>query len=133
MFLGIDFGKKYIGTSLADENLKIASPYKVFIELKEQDLFKKLNNIILEKNIIKIIVGYPIGLSGKETAQTRKTSVFIKKLKKETNIKVVESDERFTSKIADNSLKNMKNKQAKIFSHAVAAAIILQDYLDYNK
>ena len=120
--LGIDYGSKYVGIAIANIKLKIATPYKI---LKNNNVFfKELENIILQNNINKLVVGYPIGLSGKKTQQTRIIDKFIQELKQQVHIPVISFDERFTSKIADNLLSNKKP------NHAVAANIILQDYLD---
>ena len=75
---------------------------------------------------MKIIIGYPIGMSGKLTEQTKITEQFIKELKEFLNIPIIKFDERLSSKMAD-KLSSGHNK-----NHAGAASIILQDYLDKN-
>ncbi|MBL7141737.1 Holliday junction resolvase RuvX [Patescibacteria group bacterium] len=122
--LAIDYGKKYFGLALADGQLKIATPYKV-LEVENQDpLFKQLKEIINQEKIQKIVVGRPISLSGRVTEQTKIIDQFIKKLKKQIKLPVISFDERLTSKMANKLL------QGPTLNHAVAASIILQDYLD---
>lgn len=125
-FLGIDPGKRYIGLAMADDQVKIAMPYQV-LDIKDQNfLFQELEKIVDKEKIKRIIVGYPLGMSGKPTEQTKITEKFIKELKEFLSVPIIRFDERLSSKMADKISFN-KNK-----NHAGAASIILQDYLDKN-
>jgi len=123
MLLSIDYGSKYIGLALASPQTKIATPYKIIQGEDVFLLFKKLHGIVLKEKITKIIIGYPLGLSGINSEQTRKTEKFVEKCKREFNLPVIIFDERLTSKMADNLSAGKQN-------HAIAASIILQDYID---
>jgi len=127
MILAIDYGQKEIGTAIGNIELKISHPYKIL--KNDKNLFLELKKIIFEKNIEKIIVGWPVSFNSNQTKQTRETKEFVDKLKKEIKIPIEIYDERLTSKMADRLLKNTKNKK----NHAVAAMIILQDYLTRRK
>lgn len=118
--LGIDYGTKYIGLAIADEQIKIAHPYLV-IESKIQNfILAELKKIIEKEKITKIVVGRPIGLSGNISEQTKITDEFINFLKNNLSISVENFDERFTSKMTEGE-------------HSGAAAIILQDYFEKLK
>ncbi len=122
--LAIDAGSRYAGLALADDRIKIALPYKV-LEIKSQDvLFEELKEIVKQEKIEKIVIGQPIGLSGRQTKQTEIINQFIKEVKEQIELPVVVIDERLTSKMADKLLSDNKE------NHAVAASIILQNYLD---
>lgn len=122
--LAIDAGSRYAGLALADDRIKIALPYKV-LEIKNQDvLFEELKEIVKQEKIEKIVVGQPIGLSGRQTKQTEIINQFIKEVKEQIKLPVIVIDERLTSKMADKLLSDNKE------NHAVAASIILQNYLD---
>ncbi|MCD6442202.1 Holliday junction resolvase RuvX [bacterium] len=123
MLLSIDYGSKYIGLAIAPLQTKIATPYKTIQGEDISLLFKALSEIILKEKITKIIIGYPLGLSGSNSEQTRKTEKFIKECKKEFDLPIIIFDERFTSKMANNLSSGKQN-------HAIAASIILQDYID---
>jgi len=123
-FLGIDPGKRYIGLAIADDQVNIAMPYQVLDINEYQSWLKELVRIVNQEKILKIIIGYPIGLSGKPTEQTRITEQFIERLKETLNIPIISFDERLSSKMADKLLLNQKQ------NHSVAASIILQGYLD---
>ncbi len=123
MLLSIDYGSKYIGLAMASPQTKIAVPYKTIQGVDVLLLFKNLQEIIFKEKITKIIIGYPFSLSGNRSEQTKKTEKFIKRCKKEFSLPIIIFDERLTSKMADNLLSGKQN-------HAIAANIILQDYID---
>jgi len=148
--LGIDYGTRYIGLSIADEQIKIAYPYLVLKNKGRKFVLKELKKIIEKERIKKIIIGRPIGLSGKSTEQTKITDEFINFLKNNLSISVEGFDERFTSKMATDTRintdqrgylrksafdlrKSAKASQASLDEHSGAAAIILQGYLEKQK
>jgi len=104
----------------------VISPDKIFDELK---------NIIKEKEIETIVVGYPLNLKGEKTETTFIVEKFIEQLKnKFPNIEVVKFDERLTSKMAQQTLVLTQTKksqrQKKSNTDLISATILLQNYLD---
>ena len=90
-----------------------------------------LQEIIAAEKIKTIIIGLPITLRNTESAQTNKVQLMKKNLEQQfPTISWVLWDERLTSKKAT-SLKKTRTKEEKLHSHAIAAAFILQSYLDY--
>ena len=90
--------------------------------------------IIVTKNDIEILVlGLPINMKGKDTAQTIKVRNF-KEILSALRIPIVYEDERLSSVSAINSLmfQNVKTGHNKPEIDKTAAAIILQQYLDKN-
>jgi len=130
MLLSIDHGSKYIGLAIAHLQTKIATPYKTIQGKDVFLLFKDLHEIISKEKITKVIIGHPLGLSGVNSEQTRKTEKFIEECKKEFDLPIITFDERLTSKMANN-LSSGKQNQGKQ-NHAIAASIILQDYIDHE-
>ncbi|MBU1131111.1 Holliday junction resolvase RuvX [Patescibacteria group bacterium] len=125
--LGIDYGQAKCGLALADSDVKTAVPLDVvslndlgFQPKADQPLAGRIKDLIESEEIEKIVVGLPLGLDGRETAQTKEVREFIKNLKLKTDIEIVAEDERLTT------------AQAKRSGHddAVAAMYILQSYLD---
>ena len=128
--LGIDYGDTRIGIAISDP-LKIIS--KPLCTLKNNDNFlTELQNIIKEKNVDAIVVGYPIGMKGQVTKQTEKVDSFIELLAENINIKIVKVDERLSSVSASNSLiqQGIKTGHNKELIDDTSAAIILQEFLD---
>jgi len=126
-FLAVDYGKRYVGLAIASSKLKIAMPYGVLQNKSKSFLFSSLKKIIAKEKIKKIIIGRPIGLSGRLTLQTKIVDKFIQELRKEIKLPIVDSDERLTSKLAE------KLSSGNIENHSVAAMIIIRDYLNQNR
>lgn len=121
--LGIDYGKKWIGLAISDDECRLAFAYKTLINDKK--LFSVLNEIVKKEGIYKIVIGLPLNKRMKPTRQTTETEKWVEELIKKVEIPIDFENEIFTSKAA-NKL-GVKNQ------HAAAAAIFLQSYLDRNK
>ena len=137
-FLGLDFGKVRIGIALSDQSKTFAFG-REFIA-NDKNTLTKIKSIIEAENITRIILGYPLNLKGGKTKQTIEVEQFEDKLKLITeplNINIVRWDERFTSKIAADSLiesgMKKKKRQQKGNIDIVSAALLLQSYLDSIK
>ena len=133
--LALDLGDKWVGSAISDELGITCRPYET-IEKKDLDSF--LSKILLQENIKKVIVGHPKTLAGRESTQTQKITNEKNKLEKKfnmvngTSIDWILWDERLSSKRAEGSLgKKYKDQKGKRESHSIAAAFILQTYLDF--
>jgi len=131
--LGIDFGTKRVGLALSDRSNMIASPYKTLNYVSEKDLITQLETIVTKNDIEILVLGLPINMKGKDTAQTIKVRNF-KEILSALRIPIVYEDERLSSVSAINSLmlQNVKTGHNKPEIDKTAAAIILQQYLDKN-
>lgn len=134
--LGIDFGSRRIGISISDPLGIIATPYTTL--KNDVDFWKNLKEIIDREAIALCVVGMPMTLRGEKAEKAREVGSFVEELKAESGLEVVVRDERFTTSIAQQTLLDMntkkKNRNAKNGTlDAMAAAIILQSYLDSNK
>lgn len=128
--LALDLGDKWVGSAISDALGITCRPYKT---VKKDELKSFLENILSEENISKVIVGHPKTLGGKESEQTKKTIDEKQALEKNfSSVEWILWDERLSSKRAESSLgKKYKTKEAKQESHSIAAAFILQTYLDF--
>ena len=133
--LALDLGDKWIGSAISDELGITCRPYDT---VKRKDLNLFLTKVLLEEKIGKVIVGHPKTLMGRESIQTQKIAGKKSELEKKFNmvngkpIEWILWDERLSSKRAETTLgKKYKEKQGKLESHSIAAAFILQTYLDY--
>lgn len=119
-YLGVDWGEKRIGLALADGETKMALPLGTVSSLKE------LLKIIEEENISSVIIGSPQKMSG-DKADNLIFLQFLKNLKQQSDVEVIEVDERLSSKAANSLLGSKKDKAER---DEIAAALILQTYLD---
>lgn len=130
--LGIDFGLKRIGLALSDPLRIFAYPYKTLSN--DKIFWKELRKIIEEKNIEKIILGYPIRENGNKSGIAGKIDDFSKELKREFRIQIIFWDERYTSVIAQEKILESVTKKSKRRNKGLldqnSAAIILQEYLN---
>lgn len=130
--LGIDYGSKRIGIAVSDPLRIIAQGISVVINSSKA--IEQIKKIVQEYDPEKIIIGMPLNLKGEKGIKAEEVEKFIAELETKLNIEVVRFDERFTSKIAEQTLRDMnvkkKTRQAKGYIDSMAAALILQGYLD---
>lgn len=119
--LAIDYGST-IGLAIYYNEHKICSIIK---EIYEKDIRKatnKINDIIIKKNIDKVIIGWPVLMNYDEAQQCKNTQKFIDMLSRVWGGNIIKQDERFTSSIAS-TLYNTN-------SDSVAAMILLERYIN---
>lgn len=128
--MALDIGDKWTGVALSDPLGILAKPYDT---AQTNNLTTFLQKILSQESVTTVVVGLPTTLRGTESEQTKKIIAHTEELKKQ--FPLVEWklwDERFTSKQAS-SIKKTKTKQDKLHSHAIAAALILSGYLEFQR
>ena len=128
--LGIDFGSKYIGLALSDPSKSLARPFKT-IPGNNKPL-EEIKKICQEEEVEKIILGLPKSMDGSIGPQGEKTLKFKKELEDFLAIPIELEDERLTSKLASDLLKDEKKKikESKAELNKLAAQLILESYLE---
>ncbi len=131
--LGIDYGSKYIGLAVSDRSNTIAHSKDVIKRTalnQDLDIIKKY---LKDYEIDEIVVGMPTSLDGTVGPRAKRTQEFINFLNNRLEIKITTWDERFTTLIADQSMldADLSRKKRKKMVDKIAAALILQNYLDY--
>jgi putative Holliday junction resolvase len=127
--VALDVGEKRIGVALADSAVRIAIAYDT-IEVDGTEIEQILKLLALE-SVDTVIVGYPRNQSGEPTQQTAYVEQFVARLKGMT-AQLVYQDESLTSVHAEELLKAQKKPYAKGDIDALAASLILQDYLEQH-
>lgn len=123
--LALDIGERKIGIARANTIAKIAEP---LVTLANDDQFlSKLKHLIIEHQVERIIVGLPRNLEGQDTKQTSYVKEFIQGLNLKAEI--VFQDEALTSVSAEDLLSSSGKAYNKEDIDAVAASIILDDYI----
>lgn len=130
--MGIDFGLARIGVALSDDTKFLASPFITYKRKGDEQDILYFTNLIKEKQVDEIICGLPYNMQGEEQAIAQYTRDFMQKLSIETGMQIKFVDERLSSSMAEEMLKETEKdwKKRKDKLDAVAASIILQDYLD---
>lgn len=126
--LALDVGTKRIGVAVADVAVPIAIPLTT-LEVDGTEL-DRVADIIKEKSVDKVIIGYPRNQSGDATDQTSISEIFGKRVM--AYAEIVFQDESLTSVMAEERLKRSGKPYEKGDIDALAAAIILQDYLEIH-
>lgn len=131
-YLGIDYGLNKIGLALADDEVKIAMPHEVIFEDDREKQLAEILHVIKGEGINVVVIGVPTNRAGKESAQTTKAREFISKLKAQlpSQVTLHEEDERFSTKMSQKLMETMGKKAQTAPDDAIAAACILQGYLD---
>lgn len=126
--MALDYGDRFVGVAITDNDGKIALRHSV-IDSQRQKVFVEIWKVVASEKVGKVLVGVPVGLSGIETMQTKKTREFVKSLKQNIGEKVLveEADETFTSKEARRKIIEEGGKKDE--EHAEAARLILENYL----
>lgn len=124
--LAIDFGKSKVGLALADTETNIAFVYGV-IE-NDSNLLINLEKIIQKEEVKKIIIGLP-GYPNKTKGENGGKKLG-DKLKEKLKIDTEYQEEMFTTKMAQDNLKERGGKNIAVQDDQEAAKIILQDWLD---
>ena len=130
--LAIDYGLKRIGLALSDPLLTFSYPFKTI--LNDQKLWQELESIVKEKEVTKILLGYPLKEDGSYSHITEDVLKFKIKLEKKFKLEVELRDERYTSQMAKQLIIKTVPKKSKRREKGIldrnSAAIILQEYLD---
>ena len=134
--LGIDYGEVRTGLALSDMSETLASPFKTLKMAKDPKIsIERLLKEIAENTIIRLVVGLPLLLSGKESNMTQNVKVFAKNLEMASSLPLILWDERLTSKEVERLMIEAKVKRKKRTSNldTLSATLILQSYLDSKK
>lgn len=132
--IAIDYGTKRTGLAVTDPMQIIASGLTT-VDTKE--LIQYLKTYTEEEKVEKFVVGEPKQMDNTASESEVHIQKFLEKLQKEIpQVPVVRVDERFTSKMAfqtmiDSGLKK-KQRQNKALVDEISATLILQSYLASN-
>ena len=135
IIMSVDLGKARTGLAVCDKTEFLASPYTVIFEKSPKMLPQRVAEAVREAKAELIVVGLPKNMDGTEGESARNARAFAETLTELTGVKTVMQDERGTTITAHNFLNdtNTRGKKRKNAVDAVAATIILQDFLDSRR
>lgn len=133
--LAIDFGKRHIGLAVSDPTQTIATGLDTIDYHHQKEVIAKLQQIVKQKEVEKIVLGYPVSMSGKITKIGLEVLEFKKNLEQNLNMKVELLDERLTTEISKRIVEQVRRKPTppKAILDKLSAIIMLQDYLSQIK
>ncbi|MBI2831946.1 MAG: Holliday junction resolvase RuvX [Chloroflexi bacterium] len=133
--LGLDVGDRKIGVALSDPDGILASPLTIIDYHDEMAAIKAIVEIVEREKVGHIIIGLPRSMDGSLGEQARKVEGFAERLSSHTVIPIEFRDERLTTVSARRLMKSAGNKKSgkPARDDAIAAAIILQGYIDEGK
>lgn len=135
VILSVDYGDVRTGIAVCDKNEMLASPVTVIKQTDANKLCKNIADICKQYNVEKIVCGLPKNMDGSEGFRAENCKEFAVLLHTATNLEVALFDERLTTVSALNYLNatNTRGKKRKETVDAVAATLILEDYITYRK
>ena len=133
--MGLDIGERRIGVALSDSLRIIAGALMVVERVPDDAALKQIIDLARENEVERIVVGMPRSLDGSLGRQAQAVQSFVDLLKKRTDILVVTWDERLSTVAAERTMLEVGMKRDKRKKHrdSLAAAIILQGYLDCER
>lgn len=131
IIMSADLGKARTGIAVSDAGNQFAFPKEVITEYNTERLVTKICEKANELSAERIVVGYPKNMDGSCGERAEECSDIANRIQQKSGIEVVLWDERCTTVTAHNylSMNNVRGKKRKQTVDAVAAVIILEDYL----
>jgi putative Holliday junction resolvase len=133
--MALDMGEKRIGVAVSDETQLIARSYEVLPRTSRKADFARLAAIVAQENVGFLVVGLPLELDGAEGPLVPWIRDYTAAVAAALDLPYGFWDETFTSQQAGASLRarGVRAREQRGMLDAVAAAFILQDYLDARR
>ena len=130
--LGLDLGERTIGVALCDEGEMLATPLLTVRRQGGARDQEAIGALLAEHEIGGVVLGLPLDLKGREGVAARRVRAFGERLAQALGCRVWYWDERFSTVQAERVLLDagMRRARRKQVVDKVAAAVILQSYLD---
>jgi putative Holliday junction resolvase len=149
--LAVDYGRARIGLAIADASAGLPQPLAVLVRINRNEDMRRLREIVREHGVNQIVVGLPLRLDGTRGEMAEEAERFAQRAQKQIGVPVEMVDERLTSWEAERLLeeyegriihapktlgagrKRGKREEGKNSVDAMAAAVILREYLEMQR
>jgi putative Holliday junction resolvase len=121
--LALDYGEARCGCALSDPTGTLATPLPAIERPGTRRGLGRIVALVAEREVDRVVVGLPIGLSGDDTAQTAETRAFADRLGERLTVPVELYDERFTTRLAQQAGGARSDEDSR------AAAVLLEGWL----
>ncbi len=121
--------------ALSDPGSILASPFTIIDCRDERQDIEAIISIINQHEVKQIVVGLPRSMNGSIGKQAEKVADFVQKLRSQTEVPVEFRDERLTTVAAKRLMQaaNTRKSKRRVRDDAIAAALILQGFLDETR
>ena len=120
--IALDYGSARCGVAVSDPTGTLATPLEPILRPNTRKGFNRLLATIRAHEPGTVVVGLPLSLSGRDSAQTREARAFAETLESALNLPVELCDERFTTALA-------QQRPGTSAEDSRAAAVLLEDWL----
>jgi putative holliday junction resolvase len=137
--LGLDVGDRRIGVAISDPDQHLAVPLPTVQRDNRGGEVEAIARVVEAEEVVAVVVGLPLSLSGEDSAQTETTREFARRLERRLPVEVVMWDERLSSAEATRLAagpargRSERRRMPQADLDAIAATIILQSYLDSRR
>lgn len=145
--LAVDYGRSRIGLAIAEGEAQLARPLLTLERVNRNEDMRRLRELAREHGVHQIVVGLPLRLDGSRGEMAEEATRFAARLRKQLGLPVDMLDERLTSWEAERLLEEQSgrvlhdvktrakggNKPTRASVDAVAAAVILKEYLEQQR
>lgn len=124
-YIGLDIGQAKVGFARGNSAARLAEP---LFTVPTTEALDKLAKLVDKLSAKAVVAGLPRNLSGEDTAQTVWVREWVDDAKAKLKLAFYWQDEALSTKMAEE--RKLRDKQSPVDEDALAAAIILQDFLD---
>jgi putative Holliday junction resolvase len=130
--MALDIGDRTIGVACSDEGLILASPVETIKRRGPKADSMRVDTLVKEKGVGRVIAGLPLTLKGEPGPQSAKVQEFVETLRRRLKVPIEMFDERLSTREAERTLiaADMSRARRKEIIDQMAAVVILQTYLD---
>ena len=133
--MALDYGSATVGVAMTDPLGITVQPSETITRKQENHLRRtcsRIEEMVRENGVDLIVIGLPLNMDGTEGERAQKSRAFGAMIERRTGVRAVFQDERLTTVAADEILDDLgiDHKERKKHIDAIAASIILQDYIN---
>lgn len=131
-YLGLDIGDKRIGVACGDTEVRIATPIDVLVRGTLAQDARALARLVRAYDAAHLVVGLPRNMDGTHGAQAETVKAYAHALAQAIGLPLTFWDERLSTVEATQRVQasGARGKKSRRHLDAIAAAVILQDFLD---
>ena len=131
--LGVDLGSRRIGLAISDPGASFAFPLEAITSEGTSQDVEALRALIVERDVERVVVGLPLHMDGRAGPEAEAARRFAAALGESAGIPVDTLDERWTTREARRSLRDVqprRRKRERARVDSTAAALLLRTFLD---